>query len=56
MAMLVHEFKTPISVMRMVLGLEQASEAAKCHGQKALHDMNTVVERCRQTDQLEQAQ
>lgn len=56
MAMLVHELKTPISVMRMTFGLEQASVGAKRHAQRALHDMNAIVERCRQTDQIEQTQ
>ncbi|MGR9014273.1 MAG: sensor histidine kinase [Gammaproteobacteria bacterium] len=56
MAMLTHELKTPISVMRMVLGLEQASESAKRHAHKALQDINAVVERCRQSDRLEQSQ
>ncbi|MCX8145388.1 MAG: sensor histidine kinase [Azovibrio sp.] len=56
MAMLVHELKTPISVMRMVLGMERASPGARRHAQKALHDMNAVVERCRQADRLEQTQ
>lgn len=53
MAMLVHELKTPMSVVRMALGLRHASDDAKHHAQLALQDMNAIVERCRQADQLE---
>ena len=54
MAMLTHELKTPISVVRMALGVMKEEGTLKRHVDHALEDMNDIVERCRQLDQLEQ--
>ena len=54
MAMLTHELKTPISVVRMSLGMMKEGGPVKRRIERALEDMNDIVERCRQLDQLEQ--
>lgn len=54
MDMLTHELKTPISVVRMALGVMKAEGPFKRHADQALEDMSDIVERCRQLDQLEQ--
>lgn len=54
MDMLTHELKTPMSVVRMALGAMKVEGPLKRHADHALEDMNDIVERCRQVDQLEQ--
>lgn len=54
MDMLTHELKTPISVVRMALGAMKVQGALKDHADRALEDMNDIIERCRQMGQLEQ--
>lgn len=55
-AMLTHELKTPMAVIRMALGKLQLHEPAQASVQRALADMGSVIEHCQQADQLEQAQ
>lgn len=52
LSMLTHELKTPISAMRMVLGTGQSAQWQQAHIQRALDDMNDVVERCTQAGLL----
>lgn len=54
MDMLTHELKTPLSVVRMALGVMKVEGRTKHHADQALADMSDVIERCRQMDQLEQ--
>ncbi|WP_281174782.1 7TM-DISM domain-containing protein [Simplicispira psychrophila] len=54
MAMLSHELKTPMSVIRMALGMSEINASIKHHAQQSVADMDAVVERCLQVDQLEQ--
>jgi signal transduction histidine kinase len=54
MSMLTHELKTPISVVRMSLGVMKEEGPIKRRIERALEDMNDIVERCIQLDQLEQ--
>jgi signal transduction histidine kinase len=54
MSMLNHELKTPLSVIRMALSLENMTAPVKSHAQQATNDIGAVIERCLQTDQLEQ--
>lgn len=54
MDMLTHELKTPMSVVRMALGALKVEGPLKRHADRALEDMNDIVERCQQVDQLEQ--
>ena len=54
MAMLSHELKTPLSVLRMALELAPPlSDGSRKHAQQAVHDMNTIIERCLQADRME---
>jgi signal transduction histidine kinase len=54
MDMLTHELKTPISVVRMALDAMKVQGPLKGHIDRALEDMDDIVERCRQVDKLEQ--
>jgi len=55
-AMLTHELKTPIAVIRMALGKLQLSDSAQRRAQRALSDMTGIVDHCQLVDQLEQQQ
>lgn len=55
-AMLTHELKTPISVIRLALGKLSLADQAQRHASLALADMTGIVEHCQQADQLEQQQ
>jgi len=52
MAMLTHELKTPLSVLRMVLGNHVPSDELRAHADRAVRDMNNIIERCLQTEKL----
>jgi len=55
LAMLTHELRTPLSVIRMVLGRGADAPTGR-HNQfahQAVDDINSIIERCLQTDQLE---
>lgn len=52
LAMLTHELKTPLAVMRLLLGSGQPGPLQVAQMQRALTDMNDVVERCAQADLL----
>ncbi|EGW23482.1 sensor histidine kinase [Methylobacter tundripaludum] len=54
MVMLTHELKTPMSVVRLSLDAMKMKGPLKNHADRALEDMNDIVERCQQVDQLEQ--
>ncbi len=56
MAMLTHELKTPMAVIRMALGKLQLSDLVQRRVRLALTDMTAIVEDCQQVDQLEQQQ
>lgn len=46
MAMLGHELKTPLSVISMTLGMSDLEEEIRTHCNRAIADINSVVERC----------
>ncbi len=52
MAMLSHELKTPLSVLRLALGSESMQPGVRKHAQRAVEDMNAVIQRCLQVDLL----
>ena len=53
MSMLSHELKTPLSVLRMAVGLRAAlSPHARRHAQQSVQDMDVIVERCLQVDRM----
>jgi signal transduction histidine kinase len=57
MVMLSHELKTPLAVMRMSLGTQldgQPPDKKRMRVEKALEEVNAIVERCLQVDKLEQ--
>jgi signal transduction histidine kinase len=57
LAMLTHELRTPLSLIRMVLGGSSGAEAPtdrhKQFAHQAIDDINSIIERCMQTDQFE---
>ena len=53
MAMLSHELKAPLSVLRMSLG-GSLSANTRQHAQQSVQDMDAIVERCLQAERLQQ--
>ena len=53
LSMLTHELKTPLSVMRMLLGSGLSTEGQVRQMQRSLADIDQVVERCAQAGQLD---
>ena len=53
MAMLVHELKTPLSVIRMVLGGSGIETKLREAAGRAVRNMSDVIERCRQAEMVE---
>jgi signal transduction histidine kinase len=51
--MLGHELKTPMSVIRLCLGMENPAPAAKQHAQQCVQDIDAIIERCVQADRLD---
>jgi signal transduction histidine kinase len=52
MAMLTHELKTPLSVVRMALGMNESSQKIKERADQAIQDMSNVIDRCAWIDRL----
>ncbi|WP_029462995.1 sensor histidine kinase [Serpentinimonas barnesii] len=52
-AMLTHEIKTPLATVQFSLDTLQVQGPARARIDRALADMNLLVERCRQSDQFE---
>ena len=52
MSMLSHELKTPLSVLRLALGSEAMPPGVRKHAQRAVEEMNAVIQRCLQVDLL----
>ncbi len=52
MSMLSHELKTPMSVIRMALGIEGIPATIRDRIARAVGNMNAVIERCLQADKL----
>jgi PAS domain S-box-containing protein len=53
LSMLTHELKTPLSVIRMVIGSQTPSPLLIEHAERAIRDMNDVIERCLQAGKLD---
>lgn len=51
--MITHELKTPLSVIRMRLGLQEPSENIQHHARNAVKDMDAVIDRIAQLGRLE---
>ena len=54
MAMLTHELKTPMSVIRVALATAGIQSKSMLHAEHAIEDMNNVIDRCIQADHIEQ--
>ena len=53
LAMLTHELKTPLSIMKMGYGAKQQSEKIRGHIKTAIDDMTEVIDRCVMDDKLQ---
>ena len=56
LSMLTHELKTPLSVARISLGAAKLIGPQRDRIDRALININAIVDRCRMTDQFEHAQ
>ena len=54
MSMLTHELKTPLSEIRMVVGLSTQPQEIKMRADRAVQDMTAVIDRCAWTERLEE--
>ena len=54
LAILAHDLKTPLALIKMILGIKEFSEEHIMHLNNAVNDMNTVIERCLQVAELEE--
>lgn len=50
--MLMHEIKTPLSIVSMAIGTRSNREENLEHAGRAVRDMNAIIERCVQADQI----
>ena len=50
--MLTHELKTPLSVLRMVIGAPVSTGTLVAQARRAVQDMNNVIEHCAEADKL----
>ncbi|WP_158268726.1 sensor histidine kinase [Limnohabitans sp. Hippo3] len=53
--MLSHEVRTPMSVIRMYLSMDQASPRSREQARQAVSDVDAIIERCLDTDQVDHA-
>ena len=53
LGVLAHDLKTPLALIKMILGIKEFSEEHVNYLNNAVDDMNTVVERCLQVAQVE---
>lgn len=53
LAMLVHELKTPLSVIRMRLGSQAPSERMQSHARQAVSEIDSLIDRCALVTQME---
>lgn len=55
-AMLVHELKTPLSVIRMAVGHSQLPDDSQARISRSLHAMDAVIERCQMAERINSGQ
>ena len=53
--MLNHEIKTPMSIIRLALGFDKVPDGVRKHANQAMLDLEAIVNRCLQMNQLEQS-
>lgn len=56
LAMLTHELKTPLAVIRMQMGTPNASLSMQQHAERAVDEINSLVERCALVSRIEDRQ
>lgn len=56
LAMLTHELKTPLAVIRMQMGTPNASLVMRQHAERAVAEINSLVERCALVSRIEDRQ
>lgn len=54
LTMLTHELKTPLAVVRMVLGAKTPTEDMKSEAERSIRDMNSIIQRCMQVEKLDE--
>ena len=54
LTMLAHEMRTPLSVLKLVIN-SVASKKLGQHAERAVNDMNQIIERCMQMEKIENA-
>lgn len=54
LSMLTHELKTPLSVIRMRLGVREPTPRMQAHATQAVQDIDAIVERCAMVSLLEE--
>lgn len=52
--MLMHELKTPLSVVSLALGTQSHREENLAHAGRAVQDMKAIIDRCVQADQMDE--
>lgn len=52
LTMLTHELKTPLSVVRMVLGAREPTDDMKGEAEQSIRDMTHIIQRCMQVEKL----
>ena len=52
LTMLTHELKTPLAVVRMVLGSRAPTDQMKYEAERSIIDMHNIIQRCMQVEQL----
>jgi signal transduction histidine kinase len=52
LTMLTHELKTPLAVVRMVLGAKTLTDDMKDEAERSIRDMNHIILRCMQVERL----
>ena len=52
--MLMHEIRTPLSIVSVAIGTQNNREGNLAHARGAVRDMKAIIERCVQADQLDQ--
>ena len=56
LAMLTHELKTPLAVIRMHMGTPNGSAAMRRHAERAVDEINSLIERCSLVSRIEDQQ
>jgi signal transduction histidine kinase len=54
LSMLTHELKTPLSVLQLRLGAANPSARMQAHAERAVDDINAIVERCAMVSRIDE--